>query len=686
MPRFLNHVNLLGYQLQNAVVHPLAADPVSPNVAQIWFNTSAGADAQGRIRVRLGTRTLTIDDQYVTGLTAGTAVTLGGTTLNPTVNVQAASGAQPGSMAAADYTLLHTATALATANALVQRDATGNAAFNMVSIANTPQNATDGVNKAYADAIAAGFDPKGSVLAATTGVLPAYNYANGTGGVGATLTGNANGALPAQDGITLVVGNRLLVKNETGGNAPYNGIYVVTTVGAAGAPYVLTRATDFNTAASGPGQISAGAFITMVEQGTQAGSQWILVAPATIVVGTTNITWSQSNAQQAYTNGNGLSLTGNQFAVNLTGTNTLEFNAGALRVKSSATVGQALISGGTGVEPTYGALNLAGGASVVSGILPVTNGGLGVNTGAANLIFATPNGAAGAPAFRAIVAADLPTVGTAGTYPKVTVDAYGRVTAGAALLAADIPNHDFSKVTTGIVPLSQGGSGVNAGSYASVPSQVRTASVLASSNLTITAPGATIDSVAMVAGMRVLCTGQTTQSQNGLWVWNGAAVAMTRPADFATGSTTLAYPSMPVWVLLGTVYQGTGWYISTTGAITIDTTSIVFAAALTNISMNLAGTLAVGNGGTGATTPAGARTNLGAAGAAVFTITGNGAATSFVVAHNMASAMVQAKVTDPTITNGEVFPDIQYTDNNNLSVVFAAAPANGVTYQVRISG
>lgn len=38
---------------------------------------------------------------------------------------------------------------------------------------------------------------------------------------------------------------------------------------------------------------------------------------------------------------------------------------------------------------------------------------------------------------------------TAGTYPKVTVDAKGRVTAGAALAAADIPALDWAKITTG---------------------------------------------------------------------------------------------------------------------------------------------------------------------------------------------------------------------------------------------
>lgn len=48
---------------------------------------------------------------------------------------------------------------------------------------------------------------------------------------------------------------------------------------------------------------------------------------------------------------------------------------------------------------------------------------------------------------------------TAGTYPKVTVDAKGRVTSGTGLAAGDIPSIDMSKVTTGILPVAQGGTG-----------------------------------------------------------------------------------------------------------------------------------------------------------------------------------------------------------------------------------
>jgi len=43
----------------------------------------------------------------------------------------------------------------------------------------------------------------------------------------------------------------------------------------------------------------------------------------------------------------------------------------------------------------------------------------------------------------------LATVATAGTYPKVTVNAKGLVTSGAALADTDIPNHDAAKITSG---------------------------------------------------------------------------------------------------------------------------------------------------------------------------------------------------------------------------------------------
>ncbi len=52
---------------------------------------------------------------------------------------------------------------------------------------------------------------------------------------------------------------------------------------------------------------------------------------------------------------------------------------------------------------------------------------------------------------------------TPGTYPKVTVDAKGRVTAGAALSGSDLPTHQHvaSDITSGALALARGGTGAN---------------------------------------------------------------------------------------------------------------------------------------------------------------------------------------------------------------------------------
>ena len=133
-------------------------------------------------------------------------------------------------------------------------------------------------------------DSKDSARAATTAALPASTYANGTAGVGATLTADANGVLVAQDGVTLVVGNRLLVKDQAAGLE--NGIYTITDVGGGAAPWILTRATDGDSAA----EVTAAIFL-FIEEGTiNADAGFELTTNNPITIGTTSLTFASFTA------------------------------------------------------------------------------------------------------------------------------------------------------------------------------------------------------------------------------------------------------------------------------------------------------------------------------------------------------------------------------------------------------
>jgi hypothetical protein len=178
------------------------------------------------------------------------------------------------------------------------------AALTTGTITTAPTNNTDIVNKQYADAIASGIHFHEAVALATTAALPANTYNNGTGGVGATLTGNANGALSVDSTLTIVA-ERILVKNEAAG--ANNGVYVVTQVGSAGTPYILTRATDFDSVGTGVDQIDEGDFFLVTSGTANVNTAWVQQTPPPITIGTTAIVFQQFSAPITYTAGTGLS-------------------------------------------------------------------------------------------------------------------------------------------------------------------------------------------------------------------------------------------------------------------------------------------------------------------------------------------------------------------------------------------
>jgi hypothetical protein len=176
------------------------------------------------------------------------------------------------------------------------------------TITTPPSSGNDIVNKTYADAIASGINFHESCKYATTAALAANTYNNGTAGVGATLTGNVNGALTV-DGYTFASpadnGTRILVKNES--NAAHNGVYTLSAAGSAGGPYILTRATDFDTAGTGVDQINQGDFFLIISGTANANTSWVQQTPLPVIVGTTGITFTQFGAPITYTAGTGLS-------------------------------------------------------------------------------------------------------------------------------------------------------------------------------------------------------------------------------------------------------------------------------------------------------------------------------------------------------------------------------------------
>ena len=177
------------------------------------------------------------------------------------------------------------------------------------TISTAPVNNTDIVNKQYADAIASGIHFHEAVAYATTAALPASTYNNGTSGVGATLTGNANGALTV-DGYTFTSpadnGTRILIKNQA--NGAENGVYTLTQAGnsSPGAPFILTRATDFDTVGTGVNQIDEGDFFLVTGGTANINTAWVQQTAPPITIGTTALVFQQFSAPITYTAGTGL--------------------------------------------------------------------------------------------------------------------------------------------------------------------------------------------------------------------------------------------------------------------------------------------------------------------------------------------------------------------------------------------
>jgi len=222
-------------------------------------------------------------------------------------------------------------------------------------------------NKSYVDSVANGLDVKASVRVATTANL-ASAYHNGNG----TLTASSNAALSI-DGITMVVADRVLVKNQS--TPAQNGFYKVTAIGDGSNPFILTRTPDADAAS----ELTAGAF-TFTEEGTLNGDNgYVMSTDGAVTLGTTAITFEQFSGAGQITAGNGLTKNGN--TIDAVGTaDKITVSADAITIASGYIGQTSLTTLGTITAGTWTATDVGvahGGTGASTAAAAATNLGLG---------------------------------------------------------------------------------------------------------------------------------------------------------------------------------------------------------------------------------------------------------------------------------------------------------------------
>lgn len=327
-------------------------------------------------------------------------------------------------------------------------------------------------------------------------------------------------------------------------------------------------------------------------------------------------------------------------------------NGGTSFAKLNAVAtGNVIISGGTDTAPSWGKVGLT---THVSGVLPVSNGGTGTSV-------APTHGGIAYGATSSTIGYSV--VGTAGYLLK------SNGTSAPSWVASNMsslfPTESFKSsvkfATTGNINLATGGTAMST---------------------------ALTDGVTPVVGDRVLLRAQTTKSENGIYTVNGTAwtrsldanasdeidnaiVAVEQGGSYAGHIFTNKFKSTDV---LGT--NDMDWY----RILFEDGNNTTWQAKVSNAASAeaVSGTVAIANGGTGATTASGARTNFNVR--THKASIGDGTQVAFLVTHSFNTRDVMVELYD-TATYETVYADVVRTSVNGVTILFNTAPTTG---QIRV--
>lgn len=285
--RFLTSIDLAYFALLNALIQPTPSDPTGLTSAQTgaaWTNTTTG-----KFKYWNGSAAIDPTDRS----------THTGSQLSTTISDLAAT-------------------------VLAYRLDQFASATNPITIPNGTANG-HAVNRGQLDAVAAaaatGTSIKDPVRAATVG-----DTNTGATGVGAVM-----------DGVTLILGDRVLLKNQA--TASQNGIYIVGSS-------ALSRASDMDAS----GEVKPGTIVYVAEGTTNGDKQFAVTSDASINVGTTAMTWGQLT-------GSGTTYSG-----------TAPINVSGSTISLAYTTGLTNSGGNLTVDGTV--------ARKIAGVIPATTSGI----------------------------------------------------------------------------------------------------------------------------------------------------------------------------------------------------------------------------------------------------------------------------------------------------------------------
>ena len=167
--------------------------------------------------------------------------------------------------------------------------------------------------------------------------------------------------------------------------------------------------------------------------------------------------------------------------------------------------------------------------------------------------------------------------------------------------------------------------------------------VASTANANLASPGAAVDGVTLAGGDRVLLKNQTNGAENGVYVFNGSAAAMTRAPDADTAAEV--NPGMFIIVEEGTNNGDQIWILTTNNPITLGTTALTFARFPTGGVTKFSQTF------------------------------GDGASTSGTITHNLGSQDLVHAVRGAVAPFAAQDVEVEFTDANTVTWRANPAPA-----------